>query len=245
MRLALCALPILNSFSSHSQLHSTFSTYLQAFHHLAVSTLKPHAISAWLRQGELKAKRIDAPEYNQRNFKSSLTKIKKLMVTHPQNFFSELQNICINAGVKVFYTPNLPKAPISGSTRWINDSPIIQLSARYKQNDRFWFTFFHEAGHIIMHGKKYISLEGVNFSQADPDKEQEANVFAENCILTKEQEAEILKAFPLTSEEIIQYAKKFNTHPAMIIGRLQHKGIIPYSFGKEFIKPLDLACFTN
>jgi len=204
-------------------------------------TQEPHSISAWLRKGELQARDIKAPEYNQSQFKKSLKAIKVLIADHPVNFFSELKDICFKSGVKVFYTPRLPKTPINGSTRWINNAPVIQLTARYKQNDRFWFTFFHEAGHIILHGKKYISLEGVNFSEADPKKEEEAHQFAESCILTEEQEKEILKNMPNCPEDVILFAKKFNTHPAMIIGRLQHRNIIPYSFGKEFIVPVDLS----
>jgi HTH-type transcriptional regulator/antitoxin HigA len=75
----------------------------------------------------------------------------------------------------IFFTPRLPKVPINRSTRWIKDTPVIQLTAWYKQNDRFWFTFFHEAGHILLNGKKYISLENIDFSGADPSKEQDAH----------------------------------------------------------------------
>lgn len=204
-------------------------------------TQEPHSISAWLRKGELQAREISAPEYNPIEFKKSLKPIKELMANHPVNYFRELQDICFKSGVKVFYTPRLPKTPINGSTRWINNAPVIQLTARYKQNDRFWFTFFHEAGHIILHGKKYISLEGINFSEADPGKEEEAHRFAESWTLSKEQENEILVNMPRGPEDIIFYAKKFNTHPAMIIGRFQHLEIIPYSFGREFIEPVDLS----
>ena len=157
------------------------------------------------------------------------------------NFFSQLQDLCLQAGVKVFYTPKMPKAPISGSTRWIKDTPVIQLTARYRQNDRFWFTFFHEAGHILLHGKKYISLENVNFSDADPVKEQEAHDFAEEWTFSKKQEEEVISAAPLSQDDIINFAKKYNTHPAMIIGRLQHMELIHYSIGREFIKSIDLS----
>ncbi|MCK4663256.1 MAG: ImmA/IrrE family metallo-endopeptidase [Bacteroidales bacterium] len=204
-------------------------------------TLEPHAISAWLRQGEIQAEQIDIPEYNKKVFGKNLLEIKNIMAKHPDDFFQQLQNFCLQAGVKLFYTPKLPKVPISGSTRWIKNNPIIQLTARYKQNDRFWFTFFHEAGHILLHGKKYISLENINFSEADPEKEQEAHDFAEEWIFTREQEEEVILAAQLDENDIIAFAKKFNTHPAMIIGRLQHKGLISFSLGRKFIEPIDLS----
>jgi HTH-type transcriptional regulator / antitoxin HigA len=204
-------------------------------------THEPHAISAWLRQGELQAEKIDSDKFDRKHFVRQLEKIRQLMVLQPVDFFLQLQTFCIEAGVKVFYTTKLPKVPISGSTRWIRDTPVIQLTARYKQNDRFWFTFFHEAGHIVLHGKKYISLENIDFSEADQGKEQEAHAFAEQWTLTRDQENEVIQAGTLNRMKVLAYAKKFNTHPAMIIGRLQYKGEIPYTIGREFIVPIDLS----
>jgi HTH-type transcriptional regulator/antitoxin HigA len=37
---------------------------------------------------------------------------------------------------------------------------------------------------------------------------------------------------------IESFAIKFNTHPAIIIGRLQHKKILPFSIGSKFIEPV-------
>jgi len=202
---------------------------------------KPHSISAWLRMGEIQAANLISPDFDKSKFKSNLSKIKNIMAQHPSDFFNQMKMLCLEAGVKLFYTPNIPNAPISGSTRWINDTPIIQLSARYRQNDRFWFTFFHEAGHILLHGKKYISLENIDFSDADQTKEEEAHEFAMEWTFTKKQEEDVLNSVPLSEQDIIQYAKKFNTHPALIIGRFHHKKILPYSLGREFIEPIDLS----
>jgi addiction module HigA family antidote len=205
-------------------------------------THEAHAISAWLRQGELQAEKIDVPPFDMKKLKDNIPAMRTLMTEHPDDFFTQLQELCFEAGVILLYTPKLPKVPLSGSTRWINDTPLIQLTARYGQNDRFWFTFFHELGHIVLHGKKYISLENVDFEASDPKKEEEANEFAEKHTFSKEQEEKLLLEHPksITTDEIISYAQEFNTHPAMIIGRLQHKGLLHFSVGKEFMVPINL-----
>ena len=204
-------------------------------------THEPHAISAWLRQGELQAKQIEAPDYDLKMLKGNIPRMQQIMVEQPVNFFEQLQQLCLEAGVILLFTPKLPKVPLSGSTRWINNTPLIQLTARYKRNDNFWFTFFHELGHIILHGKKYISLENVNFAAADPVKEEEAHQFAIAQTFNSEQENEVQSNQPLSDQDIIDYAHKFKTHPAMIIGRLQYKKLIPYSIGRQFIVPVDLT----
>ncbi len=202
------------------------------------NTNEPYAISAWLRRGELQATELQAKDYSEKDFKEALPKLKTVMAKHPANFYNQLQGICLEAGVKVVYTPSLPKAPICGSTRWLNDTPLIQLTGRYKRNDSFWFTFFHEAGHILLHGKKDIFLEKVEYSDKDKVKEKQADEFAVKWTLTDEEVSEILEATPLIEQDIRNFANQFNTHPAIIIGRLQHKKLIPFSLGREYFEPV-------
>ena len=197
------------------------------------------AIASWLRQGEIQSKNLKAPEYDKAKFKALLPKIKGIMAVHPEDFFAQLQTICLTAGVKVVHTPCLPNTAIHGSTRWINDVPLIQLSGRYKRNDIFWFTFFHEVGHILLHGKKYISIENVVYSGENEDYEKEADEFASNLILTEAQVDEIWSTPNLMEEDILTYAKKFTTHPACIIGRLQYLGYIRFGLGSHLFEPIN------
>ena len=202
---------------------------------------EPYAISSWLRQGELDSLELEAAPYDKKRFMAALPAIKQIMAEHPEDFFPQLQKMCRDAGVKVVYTPCLTKAPIHGSTRWLYDNtPLIQLSARYKQNDRFWFTFFHEAGHILLHGKKHISIECDQDEIEGDSKELEANDFAVFWTFSEEEEQEVLAKGLLDEQDIIEYARKFGTHPAMIIGRFHHKRILPFSVGRKFIRPIQL-----
>lgn len=205
-------------------------------------TKEAKAVSAWLRQGEIQAKDIYVSEYDSSLLRKSLVEIKTLMAQNPSGFFTQLKVICANSGVKLVYTPCLPKAPIHGSTRWVGNNPLIQLSARYKSNDIFWFTFFHEIGHILKHGKKYISIENINHSDKDEKKEKEADDFAIEYTLNLSQEKQVLSAgWPLSRHQILSMAKAFNTHPGIIIGRLHRLQILPYSQGREYIETIDLT----
>lgn len=150
-------------------------------------TQEPFAISAWLRKGELQAAELEANDYSEKKFKEILSALKSVMAKHPHGSLIQLQQICLEAGVKVVQTPCIKKASLSGSTRWLNDTPFIQLSERYHHNDNFWFTFFHQAGHILLHGKKDIFLENVDYSDKDMEKEREADEFANKWTLTHEE----------------------------------------------------------
>ncbi|PKP50840.1 MAG: HigA family addiction module antitoxin [Bacteroidetes bacterium HGW-Bacteroidetes-11] len=211
-----------------------------AFRVSLAHTQSPHAISAWLRMGEIQAKDITIAEFDKRKFRGALEGIKELGFLMPHDFTQQLQNICARYGVAVVFTQNLPKAPISGATRWFHNKPIIQLSGRFKTNDHFWFTFFHEAAHIILHGKKDIFLENVEGTETDQIKEEEANGFAAKVLLSETQFQEIIAAFPLSEPMIYEFAQKFRTPAGVIIGRLQHLKLVPFSFGNGFRHKVDL-----
>jgi len=196
------------------------NVYQTAYRMSTQNQKNPFAVAAWLKQGEHLADKIKVPAYDASKFKEALLEIKNVMAGQPVNFFAQLQSLCTNAGVKVVHTPCLPNTPLHGSTRWINENPLIQLSNLYNRNDIFWFTFFHEAGHIIKHGKKDVFVEGLKYSAEEQIKEDEANEFAVKYTFTKTQEKELLENIPLSKKSIYEFAEKFNTHPAMIIGRL-------------------------
>lgn len=203
-------------------------------------TQSPHAISAWLRKGEIQAKEIEIAAFDKKKFKDSLAEIKELAFLMPDNYTQQLQTICARCGVAVVFTQNLPKAPISGATRWFHTKPIIQLSGRFRTNDHFWFTFFHEAAHLILHGKKDIFLENVEGTEIDQAKEEEANAFAAKILLTENQLQQIINATPLNEEMIYEFANKFRTPAGVIIGRLQHLKLIPFHIGNGFRQKIDL-----
>ena len=228
-------------FSNHTAWEDYyFNQQLKVAFRISLAHIKePYAISAWLRKGELQAAELQVGKYSEKKFKDALPKLKAIMANHPEDFFCQLQSICSEAGVKVVHTPCINKAPISGSTRWLNDSPFIQLTGRYNRNDIFWFTFFHEAGHIILHGKKDIFLENLEYSDKDLEKENEADLFAIKWTFSDEEEVEVIDALPLKNHDIKKFANKFKTHPAIIIGRLQRKKLIDFSLGKAYFEQVN------
>jgi addiction module HigA family antidote len=211
-----------------------------AFRVSLAHTQSPHSISAWLRKGELQAKEIELAEFDKRKFKDALGKIKELAFQMPKDFSKQLQIICANCGVAVVFTKNLPKAPISGATRWFHNRPIIQLSGRFKTNDHFWFTFFHEAAHIILHGKKDIFLENVEGTEMDKEKEEEADFFASRTLIDDKDWREISQDLPLTLVQIQSIAKVLRIHPGIIVGRLQHEDRVSKAFGNVLKTKLEL-----
>lgn len=197
------------------------------------------SMAAWLRIGELKAQKEQLPEYNKETFKSVLTDLKSLVETQPEGFAIELKTKCAIAGVAVIYSSSLPKAPISGAARWIGGTPVIQITDRYKTNDQFWFTFFHEAGHILLHGKKDVFIEELDGVESDEKKEDEANDFARDWLLP---DSFLDLVTGEVDERLVRkIARNYLTHTGIVVGRLQKLKLVPHHFGVNFKAKINLT----
>lgn len=114
-----------------------------------------------------------------------------------------------------------------GSAWWIegNQRAIIQMSLRMKTNDHFWWTFFHECGHIALHrGKNFADDQ--NASGGGP--EAEADRWAEAIIYGHNRLSNILADPPKSELAVRRLADELELHPGIIVGMLQHYEKLAY-----------------
>jgi HTH-type transcriptional regulator / antitoxin HigA len=193
---------------------------------------QPGAMAAWLRQGEIEAAEIKTATYDANKFREALLQVRALTMKPPEVFQPELVQLCAEIGVAVVFIPELPQTRASGATRWLNPhKALIQLSLRHKTDDHLWFAFFHESGHILLHGKRDVFLEGKGVAAVeDLAKEEEANKFAADILIPPIE----LKRFLASGQQhtkvgIEQFAAEIGIAPGIVVGRLQHDGILPPS----------------
>ena len=192
---------------------------------------EPGVVAAWLRQGELEAQHIECASYKAARFKATLAEARALTVEPPETFVPQLTEQCAQAGVAVVFVPELPRLRTSGATRWLTpNKALIQLSLRYKTDDHLWFTFFHEAGHILLHGKREMFLEGDN---AVDERERAADRFAANLLIPPSDYQRFVRAGDFGQSAIQQFADEIGIAPGVVVGRLQHDEALAYSEGND------------
>ena len=186
------------------------------------------AVTAWLRKGELEAQEITCVPYNAQRFRGTLDTARVLTRASFAAVRDELPRLCATAGVAVVIVPELPNTCVCGATRWLSPTKaLIQLSLRYRTDDQFWFTFFHEAAHILKHGKRetFIDEEG----GAGDEREAEANRFAADFLIPPE-DMQRFKRYakpPFIGKEMVErFAEELGIAPGIVVGRLQHDGML-------------------
>ncbi len=91
-------------------------------------------------------------------------------------------------------------------------------------DDHLWFSFFHEAAHLLLHSKKNIFVEG-NGGDAN-DVEDEANAWASNFLVPRARWEAFKGTRPRSEAEVLAFAQEQSMAPGIVVGMLQHDGVI-------------------
>jgi len=200
----------------------------------------PESVAAWLRIAELIAEGIDTAPYSKKKFSLALEKIRKLTIYPPEVFEPKMKEMCRNAGVALVFVSELPKTHLSGATRWLHkDKALIMLSLRHKSDDHFWFSFFHEAAHVLYHGKKKIFLDEKDMEMSD--EERAADRFASAILIPENEYRMLVQQTRLTKNMIRAFADRVGIAPGIVVGRLQHDGKVPYGWFNGLRRKFELV----
>lgn len=194
------------------------------------------ATAIWLRLGEIEEAVIVCERWNRQAFKDALGEIRGLTrAMDPHVWQPRLQDLCAAAGVVVVAVPDVPGARTHGTARWMTPHRgLIQLSNRHKWSDIFWFSFFHEAKHLLDQTKRAIFLSGKG--NASPD-ERQADRFAQNFLIPPDRAVDLPGL--RTRDDVLAFAWSIGVHPGIVVGRLQHERLWPYSRGNELRQRLE------
>jgi addiction module HigA family antidote len=214
------------------------STSLNSYR-LAKQQGDPVALGAWIRIGELRAAEIETDPFDREAFREMLLRARELTrVTDPADWLPRLQEMCRRVGVVLIIERELPKARVNGVARWLSpNKALIQLSARYLRDDILWFTFFHEAGHLLLHGKKSgprdVPATIIDTKDSAGYAEDEANKFAAELLLPPVYKERLQRISSL--DEVRQLADELKVSPGIIVGRLHYEKLKEPSWGAGLI----------
>jgi HTH-type transcriptional regulator/antitoxin HigA len=197
---------------------------------------KRGALAAWLRLGEIAARDVYCEPFDRKKLEAALPSLRELTRETADVFVERMRALCAACGVAVVFVPELSGSRASGVTRWLTPAKaLIQLSLRYKTDDHLWFTFFHEIGHVLRHGKTDVWIEATSLAADDP-REDEADRFSRDVLIPSSQAAELRGL--RTDQSVRRFADHIGVSPGVVVGRLQHDQIWSYSRGNRLKRPL-------
>lgn len=176
------------------------------------------------------AKDMTDIKFNKSRLKKVLPQIRELTLKSEESFYTELEELLLSCGIVLIGLPSLKNAGLNGATkRYKNGSVLLLLTDKNKQSDIFWFSLFHELGHIL-EGEFYSDLGEVAHYE---EKESRADRFARDILIPEAEYRQYLKDENLNKQSILDFADKIGIHPSIIVGRLQYDKHIGYNILNE------------
>jgi HTH-type transcriptional regulator/antitoxin HigA len=187
----------------------------------------PESVAAWLRIGEKAALDRRCAPFDRNRLKVCLSTIRSMTLKKPEQFQDELHEVLAEIGIALVLCPHLPGTGINGATFWMgSEKAVVMMTLRHKWADVFWFSLFHELGHILLHGLHTIILEGAEEDPTLKKQEREADRFAAATLLPSKDYQAFLSAKRFYADDIEQFSEKIGIAPGIVVGRLQYEGHI-------------------
>ena len=172
---------------------------------------------------------MNAPKFNKKKFEEAAKYALTLTRNH-KDFYPLLRKAFFDAGVIFVILPNISGSKTNGATKKVGDNVMLMVNDRRLNADSFWFTLFHEIGHVIN------GDFGISFDKETGEQEELANKYAEDNLIPPERYQEFLTAKKWDLKDIRMFADQIDRDPGIVLGRLQNDGLI--RFDDWTMKPL-------
>lgn len=202
-------------------------TYINKLYTSAIAFRKSQTIETnlyvlyvWLRICEIIAEKNEIlNEYNEEKLRANIGNIKKCMFLEVNEAMRELTRIFAECGIIFQVVENFTGAPVQGFIKKSNNRIILSMTIRGAFADIFWFTLFHEIGHLL--NGDIGNSNFIDFANVKSDMEDSADEFARKALIDEEAFNNFINRQNLTETDVINFAKQQNVQPFIVAGRIQ------------------------
>ena len=211
--------------SSSSAWERQWKTPAAAFHQSRAFSISAEAVAVWLRLGEIAAAEVECNPFDASKLRAALPQIRALTRSSPLRFVPLLVDLLRSCGVALVFVEELPGTRVMGATRWLSpEKALVQMSLRHRRDDQFWFALFHELGHVLGGARREIYVDLPELG--DDPGEIAASEFAARRLVPDSLYAELKGVASITADAVIDMAAQAGIPPGIVVGRLQHDGVI-------------------
>ena len=182
--------------------------------------------NVWLSLALVEAKKNEGSKFDEKKLRQSISVIRNMTINISDDYEILLKNILSTCGVNLVIMPYLKKSRINGLVRWMPefDNVVVALNGKGQYCDIFWFTLFHELGHVFQKDKRRMIVDGT-----DEELEDEANQFARDELIPSHKYNAFITSFKHTKTEVIEFSREIGVHPGIVVGRLHNDRILGFN----------------
>ena len=184
---------------------------------------------AWIQTAMNVAENIETKPYDAEKLKKYIPELRGMTVQKPEQFLPRMKEIFNECGVAFVLLPHLKNSGVNGAVKWVNNERVVlALNDRGLDADKFWFSLFHEVKHVLQQKTKTMFISGNidEITEYNTKLENDADRFASNTLIPTSELKKFAPTQYTSDREIMEFAELIGIHPGVVVGRLQHDGII-------------------
>ena len=207
-----------------------------AYRLATAANIDPYVLFTWLRMCDLiNANQNISKALDVEKLMNKISDIKKLMFKSETEIADAIKDYFAECGIKFSIVKHFKGAPVQGVIkRNLDDTLTLTMTNRRKFADIFWFTLFHEIGHIL---NGDIKDKLIDYELNDDEIEEKADGFASNTLIDATAYNEYVQKGDYSLSSIKRFSNKLDIPTFILIGRLQRDNYLEYyHYPEEKIK---------
>ncbi|MDD6061969.1 MAG: ImmA/IrrE family metallo-endopeptidase, partial [Oscillospiraceae bacterium] len=201
---------------------------------LSISEKTDFALIAWAQKAKIEARKIHTAHIDLNELSKQLASIRAMTVKNPKVFCKELCELLSNCGIAIVFLPHIDGSFLHGATFYDGNKIVIGLTLRGKDADKFWFSLFHEIGHILL---GHLNQK----AEINSDAEEAADQFAKDALISPEAFQSFVDNGIFSRDSLIRFSAEIGIAPGIVVGRLQKEGYIKFCWHNDLKNKYELT----
>lgn len=182
---------------------------------LGASEKSNYALLAWSQEAKLLAREREVDKINIQELESCIPQIRTMTSADPSVFCDALRTLLGECGIALVFLPHIKGSFLHGATFIDGKKVVLGMTVRGRDADKFWFSLFHELGHILL---GHIGED----RELTLEEEKDADAYAANVLIPSDELEEFVENHNFSREEVIKFANKIGVDCGIVVGRLQN-----------------------
>lgn len=205
-----------------------------AYRRTGTGAKSDYALISWAQRAKLEARDISTSAINLDKLVALIPTIRRMTSENPARFCPVLCEELAGCGIALVFLPHIGGSFLHGATFYDGTKIVVGMTVRGKDADRFWFSLFHELGHIV-----YGHIANQNGTTEEDEKM--ADSFARNTLIPDEVFMKFVLEERFDKQSIIEFARTIGIDAGIVVGRLQKEHYIPFSWYSELKTKYELT----
>ena len=202
-----------------------------AFRLSEAAAIDQDVLGAWLCLCKVRSeKRCISQRFDGALTEQLISEIKAIICYPKGDLRGILTDLFARYGIDFSIMHSFHGAPVHGYIdRKSDGSYQMVVTIRGAFADIFWFSLFHELGHIVNGDLSKPGSFIDTCESNDSERESKADCFAKDALIDLTSYNEFVNKGSFTLSSIKDFAQTQNVPPYIVIGRLQKEGFVPWS----------------